>query len=177
MRFDARICLILIAATSCLEPSAPASSLSVQTGSAAIQTDADAYDLRAGPIGYTATIGFVFTNRRQTPVYVANCGGDAPPGLERFRNGEWVRAWTPVVRLCLSPSIVIEAGKKYQGELDLFAGYPDGNTYPKFKTAPIPGVYRLVWDFLLSSHDSRDYPYDPLPLDERVSNSFTLTTR
>ena len=177
MRFDAQLCIILIAAASCRDPSAPASSSSVKTGAAAIQTDASAYELEAGSIGYAATIGFVFTNRSQAAVYVVNCGGAAPPSLETLLDGEWVKAWSAVVPLCLSPPIVIEAGEKYQGKLYLFAGYPTGNAYPKFETAQIGGLHRLVWDNVLTSYDSRDYPFGPpLPRDERVSNSFTLTT-
>ena len=177
MRFDASLYVILVASASCLDHSTPAPTSLLQTDSAAILTGATAYELEAGSGGYAATIGFVFTNPRQAAVYVVNCGGVAPPDLEKLVNGEWVRAWSAVVPLCLSPPLVIGAGQEYQGELHLFAGYPGGNTYPKFETSQISGVYRLLWDNVLSSYNSRDYPFGPqLPLEQRVSNSFTLKT-
>ena len=81
------LCLFLATSPGCLEPSAPSD------GSAPIQTDAAAYQLQAGSTGYTATIDFVFTNLRQASVYVVNCKGIAPPGLEKLVDGAWVRAW------------------------------------------------------------------------------------
>ena len=162
--------LLLAASSGCREASAP------RSGTAPIQTDAAAYQLEAGPSGYATGIGFVFTNPRQAPVYVVNCGGNAPPGLEKFVDGQWISAWSAIVPLCLSPPIVIAAGQVYHGHLQLFAGYPANNVYPKFDTPQIPGEYRLVWYGVLTSYDDRVYPFgEPLPLEQRVSDPFTLT--
>src|SRR6266480_1902757 len=82
------LCLLLAAPLACIELSAPSD------GPAPIRTDAAEYQLQAGPTGYTATIDFVFTNPRQASVYVVNCNGIAPPTLEKFVHGAWVRAWS-----------------------------------------------------------------------------------
>jgi hypothetical protein len=180
MKRTAWVCLLLAAPLGCYEAAAPAGgSAPNQTDvTAPIQTDAAAYQLEPGSTGYTVTIGFVFTNPRRGPVYVVNCGGNAPPGLEKLVDGEWTRAWSAIVPLCLSPPITIAAGQQYQGKLHLFAGYPTNNAYPKFDTPQIGGGYRLVWHDVLSSYDDRTYPFgEQLPLTQRVSNSFTLTPR
>jgi hypothetical protein len=162
--------LLLAASPGCREASAP------RGGAAPIHTDAAAYQLEAGSTGYAATIAFVFTNPRQASVYVVNCGGTAPPGLEKFVDGAWIRAWSAIVPLCLSPPIVIAAGQDYHGQLRLFAGYPTNNAYPKFDTRQISGEYRLVWYGVLTSYDDRAYPFgEQLPLEQRVSEPFTLT--
>jgi len=168
--------LLLAASSGCREASAPRGGAAPRSGTAPIQTDAAAYQLEAGSTGYAATIGFVFTNPRQAPVYVVNCGGSAPPGLEKFVDGAWIRAWSAIVPLCLSAPIVIAAGQEYHGHLQLFAGYPANNVYPKFDTPQIPGEYRLVWYGVLTSYDDRVYPFgEPVPLEQRVSDPFTLT--
>src|SRR6266545_858968 len=161
MRFNVSLSIILFAGASCHDPSTALLSSSVENGSPAIETDARAYELEAGSTGYTTTIGFVFTNPSQAAVYVVNCNGIAPPSLEKLVNGKWVGAWSAVVPRCLSAPIVIEAGQEYQGALHLFAGYPTSNVYPKFETPQISGVYRLVWDNVLTSFDSRAYPFGP----------------
>ena len=163
------LCLLLASSPGCRFLSAP-SGVGVS-----IHTDAAAYQLDAGSSGYAATIDFVFTNPRPTPVYVVNCGGVAPPGLEKFVDGAWITAWSAVVPACLSAPIVIPGGQDYHGRLELFAGYPANNVYPKFQTAQASGEYRLVWS-VLSSYDDRASSFGAqLPLEQRISNPFTLT--
>ena len=79
--------------------------------------------------------------------------------------GEWVWAWNPLLLLCLSPPIVIEPDEVYRTTLDV-VGIPP----PDVSTA-----YRIAWGTGLSSYDPDRYPFGELiPLEERVSNSFTL---
>jgi len=81
-----------------------------------------------------------------------------------------------IVPSCLSPPIVIPGGQQYHHKLQLFAGYPAGNVYPRFETPGINGQYRLVWHYVLSSFDGRTYPFgEELPLEQRLSKPFTLT--
>ena len=84
-----------------------------------------------------------------------------------------VFAWSAVRLMCLGPVLQIDAGATYSGSLWLFAGFPSGNTYPKFQFDDPEGVYRLVWE-PLSSYQPQ-YPFGPLlPLDDRVSNPIEL---
>ena len=163
------LCLLLAASLACIELAAPSD------GPAPIRTDAVEYKLQAGPTGYTATIDFVFTNPRQASVYIVNCNGIAPPTLEKFVHGAWVRAWSGIVPECLSPPIVISGGGQYHRALHVFAGYPATNSYPKFETPGIDGEYRMVWTYVLGSFDVQTYPFgEQLPLEQRISNPFTL---
>ena len=56
-------------------------------------------------------------------------------------------------------------------------GLPDCNCLPQFDVADPAGTYRVVWDAALSSFDADGPPFGhPLPLAERVSNAFQLTS-
>src|SRR5439155_15151106 len=101
--------LLLAASSGCRDASAPRSGAAPRSGTAPIQTDAAAYQLEAGSIGYAATIRFVFTNPRQAPVYVVNCGGTAPPALEE------VCRWSVGPSLVADCPLVLESADCYRG--------------------------------------------------------------
>jgi hypothetical protein len=141
-----------------------------------IRTDQPAYRLEDTGIGLETQIPFTFRNRTGGPVYIPNCGGNAPPMLQKLEDGQWVNAWAPVVLLCLSPPIVITPGTTYADTLRVFGGHPGNNMYPKFDVPHVPGTYRLLWPSVLTSYDDRRNPFgDSLPVDERISNPFALT--
>lgn len=97
--------------------------------------------------------------------------------MEKFVDGAWIQAWSAIVPQCLSSPIVIPAGQQYQGTIQLFAGYPTNNVYPKFNTPEASGEYRLVWSGVLTSFDAGANPFgEAVPLEQRISNAFTLFT-
>jgi hypothetical protein len=122
----------------------------------AIRTDRIEYRLHDTGFGLETEIPFTFRNRAGGPVYVQNCGGNAPPMLQKLEDGRWVKAWAAIVLDCLSSPIVIKGGATYADTLRVFGGHPGNNWYPKFDVPRVPGTYRLLW------------------VGERVSNTFVL---
>ncbi len=163
------VTLLWLASLACSDPGSPQHP--------AFQTDASAYVLAATAIGYDGTIGFVFTNPNATPAYIVNCQGATSLRLEKRVGPAWVAAWTPAVNACLSPPIVVLPGAEYRGVVRVLDCSFLSNCGPKFAVADIPGEYRLVWNSVLSSYDHRGYPFgDPLALEQRISNTFRIST-
>ena len=142
---------------------------------AAFQTDSLSYTLVSTQFGIEGEIAFVFTNPTSAPVYIVNCRGETKLRLEKQVADQWVPAWSPVVRECLSPPIVVQPGERYSGVVHVFGGFPSTNWHPQFVVDPIPGVYRIVWADVLRTYNDRAYPFgEPLPAEQRVSNRFEL---
>lgn len=137
-----------------------------------IVTGRDSYVLQRTDSGIEGTIDHTFTNRTDETAYVVNCLGGHSLSLERWQGGEWVLAWSPVVLGCLSEPIVIEPGGAHSDTVNVFAGHRGSNLYPQFKVREIEGTYRLVWHDIV--HDYDDGHGTPLPLRDRVSNTFRI---
>jgi len=91
-------------------------------------------------------------------------------------DGEWDQIWSPVVRLCLDAPIVIESTEVWETTLNV-SGCVVGNCAPRIRLPPSASTpIRIVWTDALSSYDpDGPLPFGELiPLEERVSNSFTL---
>ena len=141
-----------------------------------LQTDALSYELVRDDPGLRVSIPYTFTNRTGGPVYLVNCRGGFGLHLERDDGGEWHVAWSPVLLACLSPPIVIEEDEVWADTLEVWGAPPGSNWRPRFDVADPAGTYRIVWDAALSSYQDH-LPFGaPLPLAERVSNAFQLTT-
>ena len=141
-----------------------------------LQTDALTYELVRDDSGFTVSIPYTFTNRTGGSVYLPNCRGGFWLHLEREDEGDWHAAWSPFLLLCLSPPIVIEEDEVWVDTLEVWGGLPGGNVWPRFDVADPAGTYRIVWDDALSSYQDH-LPFGrPLPLAERMSNTFQLTT-
>lgn len=137
----------------------------------AIVTGSDSYVLRQTDSGLETHIDETFTNRTSETVYVINCHGGFSLSLERWQGGEWARAWSPIVLRCLSEPIVIEPGGTFSHTVHVFAGHAGSNVHPQFEVPEIAGMYRLVWHALVHDYDGEG---SPLPLRERVSNTFRI---
>lgn len=171
MRFNNTIVpLTVLVIAACATPLAPHD----RDPSLPLQTEDLTYELRESARGLEMDIPFTYTNETGETVYVVNCNGNAPPSLQKRVDGEWVRAWAPVVPLCLSAPIVIAAGETYTDTLRVRAGHRNSNTFPQFEVGG-PGVYRLLWHRVVHDYDSDRQDFgDPLPVAERVSNSFRI---
>lgn len=146
------------------------------TSGAPLQTDRASYRLDTTSRGHQLDIDFTFTNPTGRRVYVPTCRTPHPPGLEKWQNGAWVRAYSPVVLECLGPPLVIEPGAAYAGTLSIHAGRAGTRQYPQFQVESIPGTYRLVWNVLGNWAPDGPEPGlgTPLPLEQRVSNNFRI---
>lgn len=141
---------------------------------ATLQTDAEAYEAHLTAHGLELDpIAFTLTNERAQAIYIPGCPGPNPPSLQKLVEGAWVPAWSPVVTLCLGPSVRVGAGRTYRDTVWVTAGLPSNNVYPKFETLPVEGTYRLVLGVDRTEDPER---IEPLPLSERASNPFELRT-
>lgn len=145
-------------------------------GDASLRTDANVYQLQRDSRGnLTVEIPFTYHNTTGKTVYLVNCNGAVPPSLEKWQDGEWVAGWNPVVLLCLSPPIQVPPNGVYEDTLRVLAAPYGSNAGPQFEVADPDGTYRLVWHVALHDYDLDDPPAGtPLPLENRLSNSFDL---
>lgn len=140
-----------------------------------IQTDRASYTLSWNAPLLMTRIAYVFTNRTGHTVYLPNCRGEFGVELERGDGAPWKVAWAPVLLMCLSAPIVIEARATFAGILLVAGGLPGSNVGPQFYRADPSGRYRLVWTQVLSSYDPSTVSGKMVPEEDRVSNSFELT--
>lgn len=123
-------------------------------------------------------IPYVYENRSGGPVYLVNCAGSFDHHLERRTDEGWKRAWTPILKACLSAPIVVTAGATFQDTIRVYAAAFGSRAGPQFDVADPSGTYRIVWTGAVSSYDRNAWPFGPpLPLEQRVSNRFTLQVR
>src|ERR1051325_11620586 len=108
-RLTSSLFLALLAAVACRDIVSP-------DPDAPLQTDALKYEIRRiGPPGHetyetTTWIQYRFTNALPDTVFVENCLGDLPPGLQKLTNGTWVDFWGAFEPECGSSPIVIPPG-------------------------------------------------------------------
>lgn len=163
--------LISWSAVACRHP------LAVRPGEELIQTDRQEYVADRAGGGVSLDIPFRFTNATGGPVHLPTCHGVHPPALEKWVGGAWKRAYSPALLLCLGAPKVLGRGESYDYLFRVRASPRGSNTYPQFEVAEAAGTYRLVWSIF--EGDGADYMTSnrprPLPLEERVSNSFRIT--
>ncbi len=126
---------------------------------------------------YLATIPYSFTNRTGSKVYIDLGCGDRHHYVEMYERGEW--SWFVSRIGCLiGPGFrAIEPGEVYQDTLRVGGCTSGGSCAPRLTLPSASTPFRIVWD-AWSSLDEDPYgnpiPGDPVPLQERVSNHFTL---
>ena len=140
-----------------------------------IQTDSSVYHLRTAGHSHELTINLAYTNPTPGPVYIPTCREPGPPVLQKWVDGKWVTAYSPVVLLCLGPPVVIRAGEAYSYTYRVLASRSP-NSIPRLQVAEIPGRYRLVWHILGTWTPNGPEPGlgQLLPEEQRVSNPFTV---
>jgi len=143
---------------------------------APVQTDRLAYALERNGEQLETTIGYTYTNTGSDPLFIQNCNGGISISLEKRVQGVWVEVWTSVVPQCLSQAIAIVPGQSITGELLVAAGLPFCQCAdPRFTTPNIEGLYRLVFGGVFDAQDGSGFAAgDPVPIDLRLSNRFTL---
>lgn len=138
-----------------------------EVGSHALQTEGTSFRLAKVRLsqgeGHDVRIPYTFTNRTGSAVLLLNCLGGFSHSLEMQRAGEWVEAWLSAECAMESPDIVIEPDEVYSDTV-WATGTPDELIPPPDESTP----YRIRWN---AGHFS---PGKHLPLEERVSNPFTL---
>ena len=129
-----------------------------------------------GNLWYRGEIPYSFTNRTGSSVYVrTDCLGSIDRGLDMHEDGEWKPIMGQVLVLCEGAPIVIEPDEVYRTTLKV-AACKVGSCAPKIRLSPNASTpYRIVWYQALFSYDYDANPRGELiPLEERISNRFTL---
>ena len=149
----------LLSASGCESPT--------EVGSHALLTDGTSFQLGTVQLNqgeaHVALIPYTFMNRTGSTVFLSNCLGGFTHSLEMQRAGEWVTAWNSVQCLMASPDMVIEPDEVFADTV-WAVGTPDELIPPPDESTP----YRIRW------HAGRFSSGERLPLEERVSNPFTL---
>jgi hypothetical protein len=144
-------------------------------GETPIQTDADSYTLREQGGGLATEIDIRFENRTGRTIYVVNCHGSLAPVLEKRVGNEWVPYWRPAQLMCLSPPIEIRAGEVITPTIRVWGAMPNTNQGPTWTSSDVEGTYRLVLGALVHDYTTIGQSFgQPVPLEFRVSNEFTL---
>ncbi len=139
------------------------------------QTDSLEYSLDSTAVGWQGSIRVLFTNQSSDSAFFVNCNGLTALSLEKLAGAEWTPAWFPALPLCLSLPIIVKPGGDHLFTISIFGAFPEMNAYPKFATAEIGGVYRIVFHQLLSSYRT-SLPFGTeFPLERRISNQFRLS--
>ena len=113
---------------------------------------------------YVGDIPYTFTNRTGSGVFLSNCRGGFSHGLEMQHAGEWKAIWEAVTCLMNSPDIVIRPVEVYPDTVLAVVSPDDLDPPPNPRTQ-----FRIVWHAgRFAAGGGR------LPLEERVSNPFTL---
>lgn len=105
-----------------------------------------------------------------------NCQGGFSLALDRWDDGEWILAWSPVVAACLSPPVIIDEGELFSDTIFISGAFPDESATAGFDTAEHSGMYRIRWLSAYRSIEEGQASGASIPEEYRVSNSFQLAT-
>jgi hypothetical protein len=144
------------------------------------QTEDSIYRLGEVAVGDTvalqAAIPFVLTNHVVETLYIRHCRRQTRLTLEMLQPDGWMAVWSPDVRMCASPPILIAPGERYADTVRIIGFYPSSRAGPQFRTEQLSGVYRIVWHSIYADTatiGAWPRPH-PIPLRQRMSNRFTL---
>ena len=141
------------------------------------RTDSSQYTVRRVYEGREVSFSVVFTNHTSRTAYFVNCLDDVTPLLQKQVGGSWTTVWAPIKFMCLSQPITVAPGASYETQFRIFGADPDTNTLPKFSTTDLNGTFRLAWGGVVFDYHADGTSFgEPLPVEGRVSNSFTLVS-
>lgn len=137
---------------------------------APVETDRPRYRLQEGPYGPETAIVTTYTAPANQDVYLLNCNGGFAVGLQRPVGDQWEHVWAPGMSACMSPPIVIRAGRSHQTTLVVESGVHAAVSSRASETEITTGTYRVIWHGLLGSFDpNASPPGEHLPVEQRVS--------
>lgn len=169
-RASLAILLLLAACTKPSEAPAPPPQAAKKAEPAApITTDRARYTLQEGPYGPETTIVSTYTAPPERAVYLVNCNGASPMGLQRQVGNEWVLMWNIEMNACASAPIVIPPGGRHTGTFTAASGVDALVESRRTDTRLDPGTYRVIWHGLTASENPVAGKHDFLAVEERVS--------
>lgn len=145
---------------------------------APIHTERNSYRFSAGEFGPELTIVARFMAGTDGPVYIVNCNGAFSWRLQKLVDDAWVDAWAASLDACLSSPIIVPAGGSHTST-HLIRPRAGAVLNPSGSQDEVgTGTYRIVWDGVLRSFDPGHRPFGKeVPLDQRVSNPFSVAAR
>jgi hypothetical protein len=144
---------------------------------APIQTDRQRYVVQDTAGLASLTIHMTYRNATGKRVYLPTCRGPQPPRLQKQVGDTWVVAFAPNVLACEGIPIEVPAGGSYDYAYRILAGMPGSSFAPRWAVSEIPGTYRVLWEIFTDVAGDPRRPSatrNPLPVDQEVSNTFTL---
>ena len=150
--------LIVLAVVACTK----APEAVVEEPRAPVTVGQSRYVLDEGPYGPETTIVTTIT-AKDTTVFLENCNGAFPVGLQRLDGSNWVDAWAAEMNACLSPSIAVAPGESRTTTMTVASGVDAAVDSRRTPTKVGAGTYRAVW-----------YAAKDAPLEQRVSAPFVI---
>jgi hypothetical protein len=114
----------------------------------------------------------VYTNTGLTAVQISICPGLLPPDLQRWDGFEWVTEWQPIRVACSVPLFTVAPGGTHRHIEWVWGALPTTKFIPPWHDVDPSGTYRAVWNIQRVSGSG--VAGLPVPIEERVSNNFTL---
>lgn len=169
---------MLLAACAGGEPKPPVDEIATPAAEAeadqpAVTTDRVRYRYAPAEHGDEVEIRSTLTAPDDQTVYIVNCNGAISIGLQRQTDGVWLNAWASIINQCLSPPIIVQPGRSHEHAFFVRRGSGSMRDDPR-DTLP-RGVYRVIWNGVLTSFDEARYPFGAeLPAEQRVSAPIVL---
>jgi hypothetical protein len=134
---------------------APALARTIERDTTApVQTDSLVHHfIWQGGAVYAVDIPFRYRNDTGRKISIVNCHGGLSITLEKRVDGVWEVFYRPVLLMCLSPPIEIEAGEVFSTMAPIYGVLPGYNAGPAFASDDLDGEYRLVWTGLVHDYD------------------------
>lgn len=138
--------------------------------SAPVQSSALRYSAVADQHGVSGIVPVEYTNMGSSPVYFDGCG----IWLEHLNHGDWTAVFA---NPCPGVGVTTRIDPGGTDRRDFTFRHPaDLDTYPRFPTEPVSGVYRVVMQLHAGTRvvAGVEMPSEPLPHESGRSNAFWL---
>ena len=140
---------------------------------AVVQTDASSFDAEQQTNRVVVAIPFTRRSPSGARTVYVGCQPPPRPGLEKLIDGEWTLVYSVIEPGCQSAPFVVDAGEVQRDTLFVSGYLPQVSIEPSFTGGEVAGTYRLV-QRVYADVDGDGSGRDLLPLEARVSNTFTL---
>lgn len=144
----------------------------IATAEASYSVELDTIFVEGQPVWYVSVdIPIHYRNPTGEPILISYCQSPNPPRLEHLTGVDWEIAYEPPHLLCGS-TMAVAPGQAFDFVFRSRAYDPASRVSPEWRLPGIDGTYRIVWTGVWSEAAPA---YEPLPLQQRVSNAFQLT--
>jgi hypothetical protein len=140
----------------------------------ALRTDRAAYQWTIADSTYQVAIPITFHNESPDTIYIVNCNGQLPFGVERRYDDAWAPFWMAPTNACLSAPMVIEPGDTFRHTTGIAINLRNRDLPVGAGEDALVGEFRLVWHSIVKHYSTRPAFGDTLPLAVRRSNTFKL---